>query len=360
MNTRVRILKAAGKVLLVLALLLITALLAVFIRHRAVYRRNMDFLTENGYYSPVSAGNCTLNLLKTGNENGRHRIVFLSGIGSCSSISAKDFADRLRDREQVIFLSRAGYDAGSYDKKDMTAERVVEDYRKALENAGVQKPYMLMAHSLGGVFATYWVSRYPDEIEALVIIDGTCVCPISDVSVNVHRKLSYYLANMGILDFTFHLAELPKPYLNDDDQRAYDIMRISTLSSGVLDSERANWGRNLNDTWNVMVPNDVPKIFISAIDGFRTEEDVEKYGDLNEKKIAELTPGFTGSDEERRKAACRAFLGKCAQSRERLIEPYAEKLGSCKLIYLAGDHFIFNQRTDECADIIKGFIAELE
>ena len=37
----------------------------------------------------------------------------------------------------------------------------VEDYRKALKNSGVEGPYILMPHSIGGVYATYWCSQYP-------------------------------------------------------------------------------------------------------------------------------------------------------------------------------------------------------
>ena len=55
----------------------------------------------------------------------------------------------------------------------MTVEHVVEHYRTALQNAGIQQPYVLMPHSMGGVYATYWQSRYPDEIETVMIIDGS-------------------------------------------------------------------------------------------------------------------------------------------------------------------------------------------
>ena len=42
----------------------------------------------------------------------------------------------------MICVSRAGYDGSEDTDEPMTAEHVAEDYRRALENAGVQKPYL--------------------------------------------------------------------------------------------------------------------------------------------------------------------------------------------------------------------------
>ena len=68
----------------------------------------------------------------------------------------------------VVFVDRAGYGFSEDTEQEMTLEAIVEDYRKALKNAGIKPPYILLPHSIGGAYANYWVSHYSEEIEAVV------------------------------------------------------------------------------------------------------------------------------------------------------------------------------------------------
>ena len=46
--------------------------------------------------------------------------------------------------------------------------------------------------------------------------------------------------------------------------------------------------------------------------------------------------------------------------KERVLLPYLEKLGNCELVSLPGDHLIYEQKPDECGQIIIDFIDGLE
>lgn len=360
-----KIFKVIGKILLVLLILLIICIIGIFIYHRIMISKNKEFLKEKGYYNPVSVGDYSLNVQKTGNENGDHRIVILSGAGPCYRLFMKDYASYLQDEDQVIFLSRAGYDASDDSKKDMTVENVVEDYRKALENAGVQKPYLLMPHSLGSIYASYWVSKYPDEIEAMVNLDGSSPKPIDSPEEGPGKDLIYYLANLGVGDVAFH-AFIPRdPDYTADEQRAFDIMYTSTLASSSIYEEGKYFERNINDTWNALVPNDVPKLYICFSNGFRTADEVNKYIDDNGGfdecfTVNRFADGFEGSDEERRAYAVDKMLEEVAKERSEVIDPYIEKLGNCQIKDFPGDHFEYQYRPEECAKIAKEFIDSLD
>ncbi|HEY2022218.1 alpha/beta hydrolase [Paraburkholderia sp.] len=56
--------------------------------------------------------------------------------------------------------------------------------RRAAEQTGVPGPYSVLAMSLGGMVATAWAQRHPDEIERLVLIN-TSMRPFS----RVHQRL---------------------------------------------------------------------------------------------------------------------------------------------------------------------------
>jgi pimeloyl-ACP methyl ester carboxylesterase len=56
-----------------------------------------------------------------------------------------------------------------------TAHDVVDDLHALLATAHVPGPYILVGHSLGGLFARLYVQTYPDQVRALVFVDAFAV-----------------------------------------------------------------------------------------------------------------------------------------------------------------------------------------
>jgi pimeloyl-ACP methyl ester carboxylesterase len=54
-----------------------------------------------------------------------------------------------------------------------TAQDVVADLRALLRAAGVPGPYVLVGHSLGGVFVRLYAATYPEEVAGLVLVDSS-------------------------------------------------------------------------------------------------------------------------------------------------------------------------------------------
>jgi pimeloyl-ACP methyl ester carboxylesterase len=50
---------------------------------------------------------------------------------------------------------------------------VVADLHALLRAAGVPGPYVLVGHSLGGLFVRLYASTYPDEVAGLVLVDSS-------------------------------------------------------------------------------------------------------------------------------------------------------------------------------------------
>ena len=54
------------------------------------------------------------------------------------------------------------------------------------------------------------------------------------------------------------------------------------------------------------------------------------------------------------------LLNNLAELRETELKPYIEKLGNCELKLLGGDHMIYQQRPEECGDILMEFLSGLD
>jgi len=54
-----------------------------------------------------------------------------------------------------------------------TATAVVTEWHDVLATAGVPGPYVLVGHSLGGLFAVLYARTYPDQVAGMVLVDAT-------------------------------------------------------------------------------------------------------------------------------------------------------------------------------------------
>ena len=159
-------------------------------------------LTEAGYSDPVSVGDYSLNVHDFGNPDGRHTFVGLSGRGVYDfSMRTHRFMGGLAEENRIVTVDRAGYGLSDDTKEPQTLERVVENCRTALKNAGIEAPYILLPHSFGGAYATYWVSQYPDEIEGVVFLDSTVLdgkCDLTEGNV-IENRAAIAATQMGLI-----------------------------------------------------------------------------------------------------------------------------------------------------------------
>lgn len=313
----------------------IAVCLLLFVAGLSIYNHikmtgDINAIKDKGYYNPVSTGDHSLNVYVTGNENGEHTIVTLSGWSDGEMyIGWGPVTSQFEDDNEFVFIDRAGYGLSDDVREDMTVDYVVEDYRTALRNAGIEGPYILLCHSLGSLYTAYWESTYPDEIEACIFLDGTL--PISaeevdkviqkrsftdNILTDVTSRLPYFLIHTGLsrvydINAAFY-GDVMSCLDPDDRNDAFSLINSTYASHACLyELIHVNSGEMLSWTWENMVTNDIPKIYLAASD-------------------------YEGALQ------------------------YAERLGNTEVYDLPGDHVIFLDRTEDCADIIAGFLASLD
>lgn len=354
-----KIFRITGKVILILFLLIVLFVLTTTIIYHIKLNRVEKQLKEAGYYDPVSVGDHALNIYACGNENGQHTIVALAGLGDGEMfLGWRQMTAEIEQDNHLIFIDRAGYGLSNDTKQEMTPEIVVEEYRTALQNAGIEAPYLLMGHSLGGMYATYWECKYPDEIEGVVFVDGSVCYEIPEeeqIDGGMASALMPVIEKLGLAPFVIRsdygrfLDTMPE---EQKEQAIY--MMSKTIGSSAMKDEmnKIDWYSDL--VWKEMMPTDIPKIYISSSTAYHTKEDF-----INDSISAEsllnvwvLPTQEKMSDDEIYEEALRLM----EQRRTEWAEPYYEKLGNCKVVELPGDHVIFLDKPDECSRIIKEFI----
>ena len=99
-------------------------------------------------------------------------VVLEAGHGNDSTIWLAVQA-ALAPTTRVCAYDRANAPGGTSDPAPTprTAEDVVSDLRALLDAADVPGPYVLVGHSLGGLFVRLYASEHPDEIAGLVLVD---------------------------------------------------------------------------------------------------------------------------------------------------------------------------------------------
>ena len=328
--------KMTGRILLILLILLLLFTLVTFIIHRVKTNQETALLKEKGYYNPVSVGNYSLNVAKFGSENGRHTIVALAGLGMGDySVAEQQMTDVLEKDNTVVFIDRAGYGFSDDTDHEMTTEYIVEDYRKALQNAGIKAPYILMPHSIGGAYANYWSSKYPDEIEAVVFVDGTQLSENAfdgepESTVGFSDKALVFLAKLGFSRYALrqNYYLLPDNY-SEEEQRLCDALELMTEDSIAPVSESCLLPQNGQTGWDSIITNDVPKLYICASYGYQTKEEFREYlnwfSALKTKNHLKAPESAGISDEKMQEQ-----VEKSEKLREEVIYPYAEKWGTVK------------------------------
>jgi len=102
---------------------------------------------------------------------GQPVIVLISGLGDGMS-SFKDVAPELAKGATVIVYDRAGYGVSGPAAASADAVAADQDLSMMLKQSGVPAPYVLIGHSLGGLFAEYYAAKHPEQVSGLILVDS--------------------------------------------------------------------------------------------------------------------------------------------------------------------------------------------
>lgn len=196
-------LKIFGRFLIGLILFIALALTAGYF-----YQRQTTAADFEQYPAPgqrVDVGGYSLHINCTG--EGSPTVIVDAGNGDFS-LGWAGIQPEVAKFARICTYDRAGYGWSDPSPKPRTAEVMAEELHTLLVNAGVKPPYVLVAHSLGGLNARVFAGTYPDEVAGMVLVDSAHPDQLDrfppeyvqlDQQQSAYVSVAGFLARFGIL-----------------------------------------------------------------------------------------------------------------------------------------------------------------
>lgn len=348
-----KIFKVIGRILLVLLILILIFIIVSFFYQRSAQKKDRELLERDGFTHLYDAGDYKMNINIYG--EGKNKIIVMPGNGHAEfTVDMKKFSEHLSDDISLVVVTRPGYGVCEETDHDVTTEYIVDSTRTALKNAGVEAPYILMPHSLSGIYGTYWENTYPEEVSGVIFLDSVNEAypeeteeEINEMTSGVQFQITKFLYKSGVLRVISDITSKDSSEEYAKDANALFALNPPAFSKSHI-SETKNFNSNMKTAWASIKSNDIPKIYIST--NYQTIDDIRDYlmfmdGEVDEAKAQE----WFEDEKSERETEYRNNRSK-----------YIEKVGNCKEINIAGSHFIYEQKPDEVAKVIEDFVSGIK
>jgi pimeloyl-ACP methyl ester carboxylesterase len=170
-------------------------------------------------------------------------VVLITGFGEISSVWSWVAADVGRDTRVCAYdPAGRGWSESSDAPQDGIAR--ADDLHDLLKNAGETGPYVLVGHSLGGLYARSFAAEYPDQVAGMVLLDAThpdmFSLPSYPMVYEVYRRVSALfpsLARLGVGRFAYASSRAGLPTRAREEALAF----LSTAR--LARSQRDEWAQ---------------------------------------------------------------------------------------------------------------------
>lgn len=122
----------------------------------------------------IDVGGRRLHIVCKGDAAGVPTVIFEAGLSQYTANSTYGLAqDSIATFARVCTYDRAGMGWSDPAPEGWTQAGMAADLHALLAAAGEPGPYVIVAHSLGGLLARTYVRAYPKDIAGLILLDAT-------------------------------------------------------------------------------------------------------------------------------------------------------------------------------------------
>jgi pimeloyl-ACP methyl ester carboxylesterase len=301
---RSRLWRWTKRVLIGLAGLAVFLLLA-----GVVYQFVATKIDEYRYPAPaemVDVGGYSLHLYCTG-AGGAPTIVMDSGAGG-SVLDWQLVQPEVAGFARVCTYDRGGAGWSEPGAQPRTSQQFVEELHTLLGNAGVQGPYVLVGHSLGGTNMQLYASRYPDQVAGMVLVDSALedldLLSITE-SLQGSPVWTKIYATTGVVRLVNMLGPVSYPFSELPDDSVEEALAISSGTQQLYESadEVSSIGESFEQQLAATLSlGDKPLIVLTAgplqLEGMGlSQEQMDQMVEAHTRSQAALTQGSQNSEQ---------------------------------------------------------------
>ncbi|HET7269485.1 MAG TPA: alpha/beta hydrolase, partial [Rubrobacter sp.] len=139
----------------------------------AIYQAIATALAERAYPPPgemVDVKGYSLHINCVG--QGSPTVVLDSGMGMFSAQWVR-VQREVSGTTRVCAYDRAGMGWSEMGPDPRDAKQITSELHTLLGKAGIEGPYVLVGHSLGGISMLTYANRYPDQVAGVVLVDSS-------------------------------------------------------------------------------------------------------------------------------------------------------------------------------------------
>lgn len=238
----------------------------------------MEMNNKSNYPIPgemVEINQHTIHVYKTGEPSkSNSSIILLPGSGTTSPYA--DFYplySKLKDQYEIILYERPGYGWSDKTVDDRNIDTMVDELRETLQRVNEAPPYVLVAHSMGALETIRYAQRYPQEITALVFIDGISPTYAKNFQYTFTKKISWNtikgIGEIGLINAISKTGVLDKVFIDIDNlpkdlQDIKKIMAIKNMNNSTMENEIQEMSSNGEIILQNGTIGDIPLLLFSA------------------------------------------------------------------------------------------------
>jgi len=218
------------------------------------------------YGQSVTVDGQNMNVFIQG--EGEETVVLLPGYGTAApALDFKPLIDELAPFYKVVVIEPFGYGLSDLTEKERSTENIISEIHEALQRLHIER-YILMGHSISGLYGLDYVNKYPNEVSAFVGLDSS-VPTISEKKIDssIIRTIKL-LKKSGLARLQVKLGDdqyATLPY-DDKTKEQMRILKHKNMYNPSQLNEAENMYANFRAAENLSFPKNLPVIFFIQAD----------------------------------------------------------------------------------------------
>ncbi|MFF2015808.1 alpha/beta fold hydrolase [Paenibacillus sp. NPDC058177] len=194
---------------------------------------------------------------------GEETVVLLPGFGTASPVlDFKSLIEELSPFYKVVVLEPFGYGLSDQTEKERSTANIVSEIHEALQRLQIDR-YILMGHSISGIYGLDYVNKYPNEVSAFVGLDSSVPSlsekEISSSTISVLKLLK----KSGVIRLNSKLVDDPTAELPFDDATKEQLRLFANknMYNSTTMNEAGSMYSNFKAAEELTFPKELPLIF---------------------------------------------------------------------------------------------------